>query len=93
MVRSAIILLLCCLTGAAHAECMPISKFAKMLLQNYREEPVVHAMQENMPLIIFVSPGGATYTMVIIIKPGVACALSAGRNWVSAKTPINERPS
>lgn len=61
---------------------MPINDYARFLARTYHEIPVVHATQEGMPIVIFASPDGETYTIVVIIKDNVACAIGGGTDWV-----------
>ena len=64
------------------AECLPLEPFARQLAARYHEAPVARAIQEGMPIIVFASENGRTYTIVAIVQSGrTACTLAAGTDW------------
>ena len=64
------------------AECLPLEQFAKQLAAKYHEAPVARAIQEGIPIVVFASEKGRTYTIVAILQSGrTACTLGAGTDW------------
>src|SRR5689334_10348474 len=55
----------CLMLGSApaRAECLLLAEFARQLGAKYHEQPIARAIQGGMPIIVFASPTGATYTI------------------------------
>lgn len=71
----------------AWAECLPLGEFTKQLAAKYHESPVVRAIQGGMPIVVFASTTGRTYTIVAIVQSGrTACTLAAGTDWQTVAT-------
>jgi hypothetical protein len=88
--------LVACLAGAsqpAWAECLPISEFAKRLAAKYHEAPVARAIQGGLPIIVFASEGGQTYTIVAILQGKTACTVAAGTDWQAVASPTPDTAS
>ncbi len=81
-----------CLTAASQpgwAECLPLHEFARQLAAKYHEAPVARAIQGGMPIVIFASANGQTFTVVGITESGrTACTLAAGTGWQAVDRPI-----
>ena len=70
------------------AECLPLTEYTKQLAAKYHEAPVAHAIQGGMPIVIFASEAGQTYTIVAIVHSGrTACTLAAGTDWQAVESP------
>lgn len=60
------------------------------LTEKFREVDIGGAaMGEKMVLRFFVSPGGKTYTIVMVNTAGLACILAAGRDIDLAPIPAD----
>lgn len=70
------------------AECLPLTDYTKQLAAKYHEAPVARAIQGGMPIVVFASADGKTYTIVAIVKSGrTACTLAAGTDWQAVDAP------
>ena len=70
------------------AECLPLNEFTKQLAAKYHEAPVARAIQGGMPIVVFASATGQTYTIVAIVQSGrTACTLAAGTDWQAVDGP------
>ncbi|TIM14451.1 MAG: hypothetical protein E5Y67_12285 [Mesorhizobium sp.] len=88
---------------AAHAQqqaqCPIYQDLKKALLENANELPSGSGItaKGNAAVIVFASPGGATWTIAIIGADGRACPVASGENWLDVippKAPVpGERPA
>ena len=70
------------------AECLPLTEYTKQLAAKYHEAPVARAIQGGMPIVVFASATGQTYTIVAIVQSGrTACTLAAGNDWQAVESP------
>lgn len=75
------------LIGTAHAHAVPIHcspwpDLKALLLTKYHEAPVSGGIvNPNAVLQVLASPGGESWTAVVIGINGMACIISAGKGW------------
>ncbi len=89
------------LTVQAHAEeqCPVYQDLKTVLLDKYNELPSGSGItaKGKAAVIVFASPGGATWTIAIIGPDGRACLTATGENWLDVIPPKEpakgERPS
>lgn len=86
------------ITGSrAQDACGPLDDITKQLAGGkYHEQPAARAIAiTGTAIILFVGPGGATWTLVGIPKghPSIGCLLSAGTDWQIADPPPKGNPS
>lgn len=62
--------------------CAPESQFRKMLLERYQEVPVGAGIATGgrQAIILYASPEGKTFTIVIVHADGKTCMIAAGDN-------------
>lgn len=82
------------LTVPAHAQepvCMPWSIMKKIAKEKSHEEPTggVGLVNSQSVIAVLASPGGDTWTLVIVDAKGAACVVMSGTNW----TPGDVRPA
>lgn len=86
---------------AAHADeqCPVYQDMKTFLMEKYNELPSGSgiAAKGKAAVIVFASPGGATWSIAVIGEDGRACMLATGDNWLDVippKEPVKgERPS
>ena len=89
-VSHAAFLAACLAAQPAWAECLPLKEFAKRLQAKYHEVPVARAIQAGLPIVVFASEGGQTFTIVAILESGkTACTLAAGTDWEAITAPTS----
>lgn len=81
-------------SASARADCLPLAEFARQLAAKYQEAPIARAIQGRIPIIVFASPNGATYTIVAVVQSGrTACMIAAGTSWQLAPVKLAGDPS
>ena len=78
------ILLLSTTASYAAQKCMPAEKAYSMLREQYNEKPFAELVDnQNNTLILFVSPGNGTWTVVYETEDNL-CAVDAGKSFSPA---------
>jgi hypothetical protein len=81
----------------AHAQgvpCAPYKQMAAGLLKKYAEQPVGEGLAGDgrQRLVIFSSPGGATYSILLVGLDGTSCLVAAGKDFsIAPPRPANEK--
>lgn len=74
--------LLCVSAANATPICMQWPEMKDFLAKRYGEVPAGGGQVHSTSVVqVLTSPGGATWTIVIVNANGNACALTAGKNW------------
>ena len=67
---------------------MKYSDFVVRLAEEFQETLYGHGiLSDKQVLAVFVSPRGATFTIVFTTPEGVTCPIGAGHNWQSVPPP------
>ncbi|RJG46486.1 hypothetical protein [Mesorhizobium sp. DCY119] len=62
--------------------CAPTSAMASVLKSEFNETPASYGVAtDKVALVIFVSPGGETWSAVAVGTDGMACLLQSGKYW------------
>lgn len=66
--------------------CTTQTTMAIYLKQTFNEIPVSKGLsEEGFALIVYASPSGATWTMVVVAPSGRACVIVVGTDWMEGK--------
>ncbi len=81
--------------GAQDAPQMGCAKWGDMneaLKKEYKEEPTGPAglIGDKVMIQVYLSPNGATFTVVAIKADGMACPVASGTDWIDGKAPAAE---
>jgi|TARA_Y100000310_G_scaffold138368_1_gene137352 hypothetical protein len=65
--------------------CVERAPLVAELLKTHQEKLLgVGLLNEEALLEVYVSPGGATFTVILTTATGLACLVGAGHDWVTA---------
>ncbi|MBS4048177.1 MAG: hypothetical protein KG075_17660 [Alphaproteobacteria bacterium] len=73
----------------AQGACLPLAEFERQAYGQYKESPIHYGTASNgWTMTVWVSEGGATWTMAAISPDGkLACLLGDGTDWIDASAP------
>lgn len=73
---------------AVQAPCKPWKEVAQYLGQHYSEHPIAVGLQSDGSLLqVFAAPNASTWTLVNMRPDGMACLISAGKDWEKLAKP------
>jgi len=73
---------------AAQSPCKPWKEVAKYLGEHYSEHPVAVGLQSDGSLLqVYAAPNASTWTLVSMRPDGMACLISAGKDWEKLAKP------
>ncbi|TSD87274.1 hypothetical protein FFK22_018240 [Mycobacterium sp. KBS0706] len=76
--------------GPAAPVCAPYDAFAAALRDQVKEVPVARMLSTRGHVVeILASPGGETYTILVVTPDGLACVVDFGE----AYSPVPEKPA
>lgn len=68
--------------AAAQPPCGPHEQVLDWLAERYDEAPLAVGVGNNARLVeLVVSPGGETWSLLIVRQDGIACLVAAGEAW------------
>jgi hypothetical protein len=68
--------------------CMPFQQFAEQLQSTYKEVQIGGGIVGGTHVVmLFASPGGATWTILQVDTTGKACGIAAGHEWDHGPLP------
>lgn len=73
--------------------CMPFKEYSDNLAKGFKQQLISLGMIGNdHVLMVYVSPGGETWTIIAVDTKGIACGIAAGNAWDQGRVPaIGER--
>lgn len=74
-------------------KCIDHESARKQLLEAYGESPVALGVASNGGLVVvFATPSGSTWTIVVATPQGMSCPVAAGENWQPLRpTPLKPK--
>lgn len=85
--------------GAARAQtpttgpvlCAPWSKVKKQFEDKWHEIPVSNGLANGKWILqVIASPDGSTFTVFMIDRLGIACAMASGTGWEPGSNPVQK---
>jgi hypothetical protein len=67
--------------AAAQQICAPLEQLSQVLREDHREVPVAMGDAPRGRIVVFASPDGASWTILIVNPTGVACVAADGVRW------------
>lgn len=69
--------------------CMPWAKFRDIAKKSFNEEPTggLGIIDSHSIVTLLASPGGDTWTLVILGANDIACVVASGTNWMPENIP------
>ena len=84
--------LLLCGAPAAQPNCDSVDRIRRHLLEQFRESPVGRGLNSRgLTVEVFASPGGRTWSIVVVGPDGWGCLVEEGENWRPVRAaPVGE---
>lgn len=80
------------IVGKARAEqqsCAPFKMVRENLEKKHNETIISGGLNsDKLATFVFASPGGETFTIVIVDTRGIACQVGAGKQWFQESVPV-----
>ncbi len=68
--------------AAAQSNCGPMTRIAAALASRYGEAPVASGLSgSGAAIVLFATPDGGTFTVLVVRPDGTACGLASGNAW------------
>jgi len=74
-------LVLAATPASAQNLCATLDKIADVLREDHREVPVQIGDTRAGQVVVFATPDGGTWTIVVVSPDGRACVVSDGKRW------------
>lgn len=88
----AMILLLGGCPAKAQSQCAPWTAMKQRLEEKFAEVPIGGGQNsETLATIVLVSPSGATFTIVMVDRLGIACMVAVGKGWDPGVLPMSDK--
>lgn len=73
----------------AQSLCQPWSQVKKSFKERFNEEPVSTGISGGKWIVqVIASPNGETFTIFMIDRLGIACAMISGQDWEPGNNPV-----
>lgn len=73
----------------AQSLCQPWSQIKKSFKERFNEEPVSTGISSGKWIVqVIASPNGETFTIFMIDRLGIACAMISGQHWEPGNNPV-----